>query len=84
MVSGAGVILGTPAYMAPEQVKGAETTAAADIYALGVVMYEMICGTQPFIADTPIATAIKRLEESDKLNLCSTRTCGVQLQRFPE
>lgn len=64
MLSGAGVILGTPAYMAPEQVKGAETTAAADIYALGVVMYEMVCGTQPFVADTPIATAIKRLEEA--------------------
>ncbi|HEV2349799.1 MAG TPA: protein kinase [Terriglobia bacterium] len=64
MLSSSGEILGTPAYMAPEQVRGAETTAAADIYALGVVMYEMVCGIQPFIADTPFATAVKRLEEA--------------------
>jgi eukaryotic-like serine/threonine-protein kinase len=43
-----GRILGTPAYMAPEQARQQPVTAAADLYSLGVIMYEMICGRQPF------------------------------------
>ncbi len=62
-VAGTGEISGTWAYMAPEQVEGGETTCAADIYALGVVMYEMLTGCWPFEGDTPIATAVKRLNE---------------------
>ncbi len=60
----AGGILGTPAYMPPEQVKGGEVTAAADLYSLGVVMYEMVTGKLPFTGDTALAIAIKRLEEA--------------------
>jgi len=58
-----GVISGTPAYMAPEQVEGREITPAADIYALGVVIYEMVTGRCPFEGDTPLSTAVKRLQE---------------------
>ena len=58
-----GGVMGTPAYMAPEQVEGGEITPAVDIYALGVVMYEMLTGAQPFVADTPLAVAVKRLKE---------------------
>lgn len=58
-----GQFMGSPPYMAPEQVEGKPVTAAADIYALGVVMYEILTGTQPFVADSPLATAVKRLRE---------------------
>jgi serine/threonine protein kinase len=57
-------ILGTPEYMSPEQVIGGALTEATDIYALGVVLYEMLTGTLPFTGDTPLATAAKRLNES--------------------
>ncbi len=57
-----GFVLGTPAYIAPEQVEGEEVTGAADQYALGVVMYEMVTGSTPFTGDTPLAVVVKRLK----------------------
>ena len=61
-VTGTGEVVGSPAYMAPEQLGAEETTAAADIYALGVVMYEMVAGQPPFSGDTPFAVAVQRLQ----------------------
>jgi serine/threonine protein kinase/Tfp pilus assembly protein PilF len=62
-LSVAGEVMGTPAYMAPEQVEGKEITSAADLYALGAVMFEMVTGRLPFGGDTPFAVAVKRLTE---------------------
>ncbi|MFO0555483.1 MAG: protein kinase [Polyangiaceae bacterium] len=56
-----GAILGTPAYMAPEQVAGMEIGPATDLYALGVILFEMLAGTQPFQGATPVALALARL-----------------------
>lgn len=58
-----GDFLGTPAYMAPEQLDGGLITPATDVYALGIVIYEMLTGLLPFSADTPLAAALKRLTE---------------------
>ena len=60
--SSARAVVGSPGYMAPEQLEGTEATAAADVYAFGVVLYEMITGHLPFAASTPLLTALRRLE----------------------
>jgi len=57
-------LLGTPAYMSPEQIEGRAATVASDIYALGLVIYEMITGNRPFQGDTPMSVAIKRLSSA--------------------
>ncbi|HYI12205.1 MAG TPA: serine/threonine-protein kinase [Thermoanaerobaculia bacterium] len=58
-----GAIVGTPAYMAPEQIEGAPLTAATDIYAFGTVIFEMVTGRLPYEGDTPMSILAKRLRE---------------------
>jgi tetratricopeptide (TPR) repeat protein/tRNA A-37 threonylcarbamoyl transferase component Bud32/TolB-like protein len=62
-LTAAAAIVGTPAYLAPEQVEEGEITPAVDVYALGIVLYEMLTGTVPFLGDTVLSTAVKRLQE---------------------
>ena len=59
----AGVLLGTAHYIAPEQVEGKESDHRSDLYALGVVLYEMLTGTTPFTGDTPLIVAYQRVRE---------------------
>lgn len=56
-----GMVVGTARYLAPEQVDGRDVDERVDIYSLGLVLYEMLCGKAPFEADTDIATAVARL-----------------------
>jgi serine/threonine protein kinase/tetratricopeptide (TPR) repeat protein len=56
-------IFGTPAYMAPEQIEGREVTSAADIYALGLVIHEMVTGLLPFASEPPLSMVAKRVHE---------------------
>jgi eukaryotic-like serine/threonine-protein kinase len=63
LTAGAAVV-GTPAYLAPEQVEGGEATPSVDVYALGIVLFEMLTCTVPFLGDTAMSTAVKRLWET--------------------
>ena len=62
-LTGTSATVGTPEYMAPEQVTSKSVDARADIYALGIVFYEMVTGRKPFQADTPMAVLFKQASE---------------------
>ncbi len=58
-----GKILGTPAYMAPEQAEGKPASSRSDVYALGLILYEMLTGRPAFSGDTPVEIALKQVRD---------------------
>ena len=72
-ITGAGVMIGTPEYMSPEQVEGKQADQRSDIYSLGIILYEAVTGRLPFEGDTPLSIAVKHKIEmpSDPRNFNS-------------
>jgi serine/threonine protein kinase len=68
-------IMGTPAYISPEQAQAQPVDRRSDIYSLGIILYEMVTGRVPFMADTPLAVILKHV--SDPLPLPSMVKAGI-------
>ncbi len=63
-LTASGTVLGTPKYLSPEQVQGKEPDPRADLYSLGVVLFEMLAGRPPFQENTDMATALAQVQKA--------------------
>jgi HEAT repeat protein/predicted Ser/Thr protein kinase len=66
-MTGVGDIIGTPEYMSPEQARGQKLDFRSDLYALGIVMFELLTGELPFRGETPLDTLLKHVQEPPPL-----------------
>jgi formylglycine-generating enzyme required for sulfatase activity/dienelactone hydrolase/predicted Ser/Thr protein kinase len=78
----AGQLLGTVAYMSPEQAEGLPLDTRSDIFALGVVLYEMLCGRRPFRGETTLATLASILREDPQAPRQLLPAISVELERI--
>jgi branched-chain amino acid transport system substrate-binding protein len=62
-ITTSGTVMGTPAYMSPEQGAGSNIDQRSDIYSLGIIFYEMVTGRVPYTAETPIAVVFKHIQD---------------------
>jgi len=62
-ITSSGAVMGTPAYMSPEQGAGTDIDHRSDIYSLGIILYEMVTGRVPYTAETPVAVVFKHIQD---------------------
>jgi serine/threonine protein kinase len=67
-MTGTGMLVGTPTYMSPEQIRGDKLDGRSDLYSLGIVMFELVTGRTPFRGDTPLAMLFKHINEPPPLH----------------
>ena len=77
-----GLIVGTPHYMSPEQVQGKNLDARSDVYAMGVMMYEMLCGVRPFDSDSLMGVLTSHLTHTPPAPIEMRPDMGQQINRI--
>ena len=87
-MTGTGLLVGTPAYMSPEQVAGGEVDARSDVFSLGLMFHELLSGSHPFAADYPAAIMVRIVnEEAPALSGCPESIAAIVtrcLRKVPE